>query len=199
MFKSNGGNGNISEVAGFPLFTFRDTYRNVTLTNESDHNMVVHRIEVINKTAVTPGARGLRPRRFDPSFEFDHARLPLTIMVVEKPRRLTPRPQHLHRVRGTSTTPSASPTSPTFWATSLPGTAWSAPTRSRSSPTPAASDRRRQRPRLEIVEINDGPTGPDFFRKVDANPDIPRPAACRRALTGGETADSGFTTDIEPP
>src|SRR5206468_616144 len=36
MFKAVGGDGVISETAaGFPLFTFRDTYKTVTLTNQS--------------------------------------------------------------------------------------------------------------------------------------------------------------------
>ena len=49
------------------------------------------------------------------------------------------------------------------------------------------------------MESNDGPTGDDRFRHVDAAQNIylDVQGLQRRALAGGETADSGFTTDID--
>ena len=70
MFKSNGGS--ISETAGqFPLFTFRDTYREVSLTNESAKTMVVNKVEVINRTATTPAHEVFIRIPTDSGFEFD--------------------------------------------------------------------------------------------------------------------------------
>ena len=52
-FKSNG-SGTISETAsGYPLFTFREGYREVTLINESTHNMRVNDVLMINREEVT--------------------------------------------------------------------------------------------------------------------------------------------------
>ena len=61
MFKSNGA-ATISETAaGYPLFTFRETYAEVSLVNESNHDMIVSDVIVVNRSEFTPGARGLHP------------------------------------------------------------------------------------------------------------------------------------------
>ena len=54
IFKSNGSATMAWTPGGYPLFTFRDTYKTMTLTNESDHNMQVGQVIVANRTAVTP-------------------------------------------------------------------------------------------------------------------------------------------------
>lgn len=199
MFKSSGGS--ISEAAaGFPLFTFRDTYREVTLTNESDRTMIVNDVDVINRTATTPAHEVFIRIPTDIAFEFDvtHDFKPTVVTVentrlsggapdiqfagdVNNPIGITLITNQLGDIYSVGTGVVRTDTFAIFAATGSVGT----------------DDAHRLR--LEIVESNDGPTGDDRYRRVDAaqNVYLDVRGLQRRALAGGETADSGFTTDID--
>jgi len=200
MFKSNGGSISEADPSGFPLFTFRDTYRDVTLTNESDRTMVVNKIEVINRTATTPAHEVFIRIPTDIGFEFDvtHDFKPTIVTVentrlsggapdiqfagdVNNPIGITLITNQLGNIYSVGSGVVRTDTFAIFAATGSVGT----------------DDAHRLR--LEIVESNDGPTGDDRYRRIDAAQNIYLDVRGlqRRALAGAETADSGFTTDID--
>ena len=201
MFKSNGSATIEKAAAGFPLFTFRDTYRNVTLTDQSSHNMVVHRIEVINKTAVTPAHEVFVRVNNDAGFAFDvtHDFKP-TILTVENTDNAVGDAPYIEFAGDVD-----NPIGISLISNAL-GNIYSSGIGVVRTDTFAIVANAgsvgfddSHRLRLEIVESNDGPTGTDRYRRIDAGTDIyiDERGLQRRALTAGETTDSGFITAID--
>lgn len=197
MFK---GGGSILRNTDDPLFTFRDTYRNVTLTNESDRTMRVSKIDVINRTAVTPAHEVFIRIPTDSGFQFDvtHDFKP-TFVLVENTRLAGGRPDidftdEVNNPIGVTTITNQLGD---IYSTGFGVIRTDSFRIFAANGSVGVSD--AQPLRLEIVESNDGPTGNDWYRLVDAHQNVflDVRGLQRRAPAGGETADSGFIVDIQ--
>ena len=199
IFKSNGSATIAETPGGYPLFTFRDTYKTVTLTNESDHNMQVGQVIVANRTAVTPQHEVFVRVSNDGAFEFDvtHDWKP-TLVTVENTESTDPAPALHPFIEFTDEVDN--PIGITIIHNALGDIYSSGAGVVRTDSLEARADLgsvgydATHRLRLEIVESNDGPVGDDRFRRIDANNGdifIDERGLQRRDRTGSETADSG--------
>ena len=204
MFKSNGAATIAETASGYPLFTFRDTYKTVRLTNESDHNMQVSKVIVANRTEITPQHEVFVRVSNDGAFEFDvtHEWKP-TLVTVENTETTDPAPSLHPFIEFTNEVDN--PIGITIIHNALGDIFSSGAGVVRTDSLEARADLGSvgyddaHRLRLEIVESNDGPIGADRFRRIDANTNIfiDERGLQRRDRTGSETADSGIRVTFD--
>jgi len=202
MFKSNG-TGSISETAGgYPLFTFRETYAEVSLVNESNHDMIVSDVIVVNRDEVTPEHEIFIRVSSDNAFEFDvnHDFKPTLVTVRNTDTRVNHTPDI--KFGGVVDNPIGITVVENQQGDifSINGGLIRTDSFSLTAHLGSVGTGNGTRLNLEVVESDDGPADPaELFRTVDAGTNVflSMTGLLRRALDVGEGGEAGFVTDID--